>query len=455
MRQIRQIRDRGVRSNLHRVGYPVRIFAHRFAIVWSSVFVALWLPAILSATGTIALLTTAANAQSPVRTPGTATNRPAVPPKSAQLLLTERINQNTVTIISGNPNGAYLFVAYDMSAVLDDGDNLRVLPVVGKGGYQNVKDVLHLKGVDIGLTQSNIMSYLKKTGEFGNNIDQRLTYIAKLHNEQMHVLAGKGVNSLQDLVGKKVNLSDVGSGTQFSARLIFEILGIKVEEINVGQADGYQKVKTGEIAATVLIAGKPTGAYSKFKLEEGMKMLPVPYTDVFGTDYFPDQLTHEDYPGLVAKGETIETISVGAVLAAYNWPKDTDRYRKVAQFVNAFFGKFSEFHKPPRLASWKTMNIAANLNGWRRFPAAQEWLDVAQQAKQAYQKSSATQPDATAAPAAPATAPAAQTIQAKAANAVDPAFAREQAQRAAPNDKAAQEKLFKEYMDWVQQNKKP
>ncbi|PPD31274.1 MAG: C4-dicarboxylate ABC transporter substrate-binding protein [Hyphomicrobium sp.] len=405
---------------------------------------------LLGAAGAATVLAIPASAQQPpIRPPGlAAANRPAVPPKPAQLQLTERINQNTVTIISGNPNGAYLFVAYDMSAVLDDGDNLRVLPVVGKGGYQNVKDVLHLKGVDIGLTQSNIMSYLKRTGEFGSNIDQRLTYIAKLHNEQLHILAGKGINSLQDLAGKKVNLSDVGSGTQFSARLILEIIGLKVEEINVGQADGYQKVKTGEIAATVLIAGKPTGAFSKFKLEEGMKLLPLPYKDVFGTDYFPDQLTSDDYPGLIAKGETVETISVGAVLAAYNWPKDTDRYRKVAQFVNAFFGKFSEFHKPPRLASWKTMNIAANLNGWKRFPAAQEWLDVAQQAKQAYDRSTAVQQE-------PVTGPAPQTLQAKAATVVDPAIAREQAQRAAPNDRAAQEKLFKDYMEWVQQNKKP
>ena len=91
------------------------------------------------------------------------------------------------------------------------------------------------------------------------------------------MLAGAGIKSLQDLNGKKVNFSDVGSGTQFSTRLIFELLGIKAEEVNMGQADGYQKVKSGEIAATVLIAGKPTGSFAKFKLEPGMTLLPMPY----------------------------------------------------------------------------------------------------------------------------------------------------------------------------------
>ena len=266
-------------------------------------------------------------------------NPPPPPPGSEGerlAALTETLNQNTVTVMSGNPNGTYLYLAYDLSAVLDDGNDLRVLPVIGKGGYQNVIDLLHLRGTDLAITQSNIMTYLKRTGEMGANIDQRLAYIAKLYNEELHILAGPGIKRVQDLNGRKCNFSDVGSGTQFSARLIFELLNIKCEEINVGQADGYQMVKSGEIAATILIAGKPTGAFSRFKLEPGMTLLPVPYTEVLEQDYFPAKLTSDDYPNLIEKGASVETVAVGAVLAAYNWPKDNDRYRRVALFVDHF-----------------------------------------------------------------------------------------------------------------------
>ena len=289
-------------------------------------------------------------------------------------VLTEKLNQNTVTVISGNPNGAYLYLAYDMSAVLDDGNELRVLPVIGKGGYQNVLDVLYLKGVDLGITQSNIMSYLKRTGEFGSDIDSRLSYIAKLYNEEMHILAGPGIDGIQDLNGKKVNFSDPGSGTQFSTRLIFQLLGIKATEINVGQGDAYQMLKSGEIAATILIAGKPTGSFAKFKLEPGMKLLQVPYSEVLEQDYFPAKLTSDDYPSLISKGSSVETVAVGSVLAVYNWPRNTDRYRRVARFVDAFFSKFAEFQKPARHPKWKETNLSSTLKGWNRFPAAEEWL---------------------------------------------------------------------------------
>jgi len=37
--------------------------------------------------------------------------------------------------------------------VLNDADKLRILPVVGVGGPQNIATLRYLKGVDIGLTQ--------------------------------------------------------------------------------------------------------------------------------------------------------------------------------------------------------------------------------------------------------------------------------------------------------------
>ena len=127
-------------------------------------------------------------------------------------------------------------------------------------------------------------------------------------------------------------------------------------------------VKSGEIAATILIAGKPTGAFGKFKLEPGMTLLPVAYTQPLEQDYLPTKLTNDDYPNLIPKGSSVDTIAVPSVLAVYNWPRETDRYRRVAMFIDAFFGRFPEFQKTPRHVKWKEANLTATLNGWRRFP---------------------------------------------------------------------------------------
>ena len=117
---------------------------------------------------------------------------------------------------------------------------------------------------------------------------------------------------------------------------------------------------------------------------DGLHFVPIPYTkqlNQLNGDYLPATLTHDDYPELVASGE-VDTVAVGAVLIAYDWPKThIDRYRRVQRFVDAFFPKIAEFQKPPRHPKWREVNISATLPGWNRFEAAQDWLDKhAQQA---------------------------------------------------------------------------
>jgi len=287
-----------------------------------------------------------------------------------------RINSNSIAIVSGNLNGTYLSAVYDLSAVLDDGDDLRILPIVGKGGGQNIRDVRFLRGVDIGITQSNLLSVFQRTNEIGP-IDDKVLYIARLFNEEMHVVVRveSGITSVEQLAGKKVNFSDVGSGTQLSTRDILERLGIKAIEVNMGQNDAFEALKKGEIAATVLIAGKPTGSTSKLKAADGFRILPVSFQKPLQKDYLPTTLTHNDYPNLIETGRTVDTVAVGCVLIAYNWARDTDRYRRIAKFIDAFFPRLAEFQKPPRHPKWREANLSATVPGWKRFPAAEEWLE--------------------------------------------------------------------------------
>src|SRR5215510_1522279 len=157
----------------------------------------------------LALFATLANQASAQRSGAPLPNKPQLG------TLGERINSNTIAIISGNPNATYMSIAYDMSAVLDDGDEFRILPVIGKGGGQNIKDVRFLKGVDLGITQSVLLNGYRKSNEIGS-IDDKIVYLAKLFNEEMHLIVreNSGITSIDQLAGKKVNFSDIGSGTQ-------------------------------------------------------------------------------------------------------------------------------------------------------------------------------------------------------------------------------------------------
>jgi hypothetical protein len=60
--------------------------------------------------------------------------------------------------------------------------------------------------------------------------------------------------------------------------------------------------------------------------------------------------------------------------AVFAWPPRHERYKKVARFVDAFFGRYQLFMQPPRHPKWRDVNLAAQVPGWTRFTPAQEWL---------------------------------------------------------------------------------
>jgi TRAP-type uncharacterized transport system substrate-binding protein len=275
--------------------------------------------------------------------------------------------------MSGTIGGTYVQFGADLESVLDDGDNLRVLSIVGRGSVQSVADILFLKGVDMGIVRSDTLDYLERKG-FANNIKRQFTFITKLYNEEMHVIAPKSIQKLQDLEGKTVAVDLPNGGTFVTSITVFERLGIKPNFVYIEQRIAYDKLKKGELDAVIAVQGKPSRAPSQIK-DDNLHMVPVDYAKPLQADYLPAVLTSDDYPNLIEKGQRVDTIAAPAVLAAYNWAPNTDRYRRLQHFVELFFAKIKDFQQPPFHPKWKEVALNAPLAGWVRFRPAQEWLD--------------------------------------------------------------------------------
>jgi TRAP transporter TAXI family solute receptor len=284
------------------------------------------------------------------------------------------LNANTVTLLTGTIGGTYVQFGADLASVLDDDGNLRVLPIIGRGSVQSVADILFLKGVDLGIVRADTLDYLEKKG-FANDIKRRFTYVTKLYNEEMQVLAPKTIKSLNDLEGKTVSVDLPNGGTFVTALTVFERLGIKANFVYIEQRIAMEKLKKGDLDAVIVVGGKPYLSVTTFNNDGRFHLAAVDYSRPLQNDYLPATLTSKDYPNLISEGETVDTIAVPSVLAAYNWEPNTERGRKLALFVDAFFKKFAALQNPPFHPKWKEVSLPAPLAGWNRLPLAQEWLD--------------------------------------------------------------------------------
>jgi len=298
-------------------------------------------------------------------------------PTEAQIK--ERLNNWTIGLAAGLLEGAPIRFATDMARVVNEGGVMHVLFFVNRGPTENVNDLLYLKGVDAAIINSDSLEEYKSQVP---QIQQRITYIISLFPSELHIFVRPEIGSLQDLVGKKVNFNTQGTAAAYSGPLMFSRLGLEVEKMFIPHPVALEQMRRGEIAGVVFVTSKPVDAFVKGRWEAGYKFLPVEYGSKFEDYYLPSSLEFTDYPNLVAKGERIPTIAVPTILTAYNWRVDSDRYRRVARFVNDLFSRVDKLQSPGFEAKWKDVNLRAKVPGLERFRAAQEWIDRPSVAKQ-------------------------------------------------------------------------
>jgi TRAP-type uncharacterized transport system substrate-binding protein len=340
-------------------------------------------------------------------------------PKAAELPAREKLNAWTVGLAGGLLEGAPIRFATDIARVVDDHDNLHVLPIVTRGPAENVEALLFLKGVDVAIINADALEQFRSLVP---NIQNRITYILSLFPSELHIFARPEIKSVEDLKGKKVNFNTPGTAAAYSGPLIFDRMKIDVEKTFIPHQVALENMKSGQgdIAAVVFVTSKPIEALARSRWEGGFKLLPVDQDLDF---YLPATLNWSDYPQLLREGEVVRTIAVPTVLAAFNWPRNSDRYKRVARLTRYLFDRVETLHGPGYHPKWKEINVAARVPGLDRFPAAQEWLD--QNAARARETAG---PD-------------------------EAALARDITRRASPESEAERDRLYREFMEWRRQRR--
>jgi uncharacterized protein len=297
----------------------------------------------------------------------------ATPVKAAAPLDVAVVNRGVVELQTGRTAGISARIAEDLANLIDDGATRRVLPVIGKGSLQNITDLKLLRGIDMAILQADVLDYARQQNLFPG-LEGWVTYIAKLYNEEFHLLARRDIKSVADLANQQVNVDLRGAGTAITAGRLFDLLNIPVTPTYDDHEVALEKLRKGEIAAIAFVAGKPAPLFRDIAGEDGLHFLAIPLKPAVTAVYVPTRLTVQDYPGLVPFDQPVDTVAVGAVLAAANLQVGTDRYRNLANFVEAFFTGFQSLLEPGHHPKWREVNITAELPGWRRFPPAEEWL---------------------------------------------------------------------------------
>ena len=293
-------------------------------------------------------------------------------------------NAAAVLLVADHADTTMMKIADDLSIALrDKSGGFRVVPVAGDGAEQNIRDLVLLRNMDVGITDLTALERMKRSKDLSQNLTVEVAHVATLFPDKVQLIARTSITSAAALAGKRVGIGLKQSGTAAHAEAIFKALGVRPVLVNIAPIDAAAAVVKGEIDAFICFCLTSPGIYQQVMFNADLHLLPIPFEGALQKDYLPASIPHEEFPALIEKDKSVETVAVTLVLVTYNWQKGTPRHARVATFVQRMFGNLGMLQQPPRHKGWRSVELSASVRGWSRFAAVTEW--------QATQRQSAVQ----------------------------------------------------------------
>jgi len=171
-----------------------------------------------------------------------------------------QVNEDTVGLIF-SPDDLFESAVRNLDAEIEAHKGPRLIPILGKNHVQNVYDLLYLKNVDVALIHSDAIEYVKRIGNFPT-VSNVIKALVNVHQDKFEILGGKGIQSVEDLEGKKVAMGYYTSGEYITGTVVMDMLDINVEIVTGPVSESLELLEAGEIAGMVyLLHDEEEGAH--------------------------------------------------------------------------------------------------------------------------------------------------------------------------------------------------
>ena len=184
-----------------------------------------------------------------------------------------------LSIGSAPPGGAFFIVGGALAEVLTEhgDDRWDVTSEATKGTLESIRRIDRGE-IELGLANSSI-TYFAVRGEGGWDKPYRMRSLMTMaHNVLVFVTPrGSGIESVADLVGKRVVVGVAGAGWEFFIRPILEAHGLSYDDftpLNNTQAGSVDMLADGSAAAAFLGGAVPTASIVQATTSSDILLIP-------------------------------------------------------------------------------------------------------------------------------------------------------------------------------------
>jgi TRAP transporter TAXI family solute receptor len=275
-----------------------------------------------------------------------------------------------MNIMTGSEKGTYYQFGLNLKQLVKPkGIELGVQP--STGSVENLYAVFKKPQTQIGIVQSDVLAFVSRlqSNPTLTGIARKTKMVFPLYNEEVHVLGRKEITDFDSLEGKRVAVGEDGSGTYLTARLLFEVSGVKPKEmVTIGTTEALTRLKANQIDAMFYVAGFPVKLFSEGVAEsDGLAL--IPNTNKKAAEFYQQtKIPAGTYPWQRAE---VTTVAVKAVLVSYDFRNlDCESVGQFAKILYENIGWLRENGHP----KWKSVDLDLKLKGWEQYDCVRKYL---------------------------------------------------------------------------------
>jgi len=256
-----------------------------------------------------------------------------------------------ITIGTGGQTGVYYVVGQSVCRLvnrLEDANIKCNAPSTG-GSVANVNGIKSGQ-LDMGVVQSDVQyQAYNGTGNFEGDAYEDLRAVFRVHGEPLTLLAraDSGIEELDDLEGKRVNIGNPGSGQRNTMEVVMDAKGWTEDTFALAsQLDAAEQAAAladNNVDAMVYVVGHPNGSIQEATTTVDARLIPLngPAIDEIVEEY--PYYSKSVIAGGLYKGnpDPVETFGVAATFVTTAEADDEVVY----QTVKAIFDNFDRFKR--------------------------------------------------------------------------------------------------------------
>ena len=275
-----------------------------------------------------------------------------------------------MAIMTGSEKGTYYQFGLNLKELVKSkGIELSVIP--SAGSIENLYAVYKRPHTQIGIVQSDVLAFVSRLQSDPTliKIAEKTKMVFPLYNEEIHLLGKRDVTDFDQLAGRKVAIGEDGSGTYLTARLLFEVSGVKPKEmVTIGTTEALSQLKAGTIDAMFYVAGFPVKLFTEGVTEkDGLALIPI--LNAKAAEFYPKtKIPANTYKW---QPEEVNTLTVKAVLVSFNFrAADCESVGRLGQLLYENFNWLKENGHP----KWKSVDLNYPLKGWDQYDCVKKYL---------------------------------------------------------------------------------